>query len=244
MNPLKTLSGVKSLFVALAIGCLVCLGGQAALAQSSLFNIPTTDVMTKRGVYLEADFDTHLTGFERGGYQSYGVYALYGVSRRMEVGLNAYYTRAGGKGSAELQPNVKWQLYSGEGNGIGAAAGVIRYVPLNASAGSETMGSVYATVSKKVNGLRGARFTSGGYTLVGKRAAAGSKSGAVFGYEQPVLKKVSFIADWNTGKNRFGYAAAGLGFTLSAKSLLYTAYYFGNEGRGNNSFGVYYGYSF
>jgi hypothetical protein len=57
-------------------------------------------------------------------------------------------------------------------------------------------------------------------------------------------RKLSFTADWKTGKNRFGYAAAGLGVTLSKRTLLYTAYYFGNEGRGNNSFGIYYGISF
>lgn len=224
---------------------IVCCSSQTTPAQSSLFNTPTTDVMTAGGTYLEADFDSHLTGYERGGYQSYGVYALHGVSKRMEVGLNAYYTKAGGETlPIELQPNAKWQMYSSEDNGIAVASGVILYVPINHRAGSDTFGSVYATVSKKVNVLRGARFTTGGYTLIGRDAGTGSKSGLTFGYEQPLHRKLSFIVDWKTGKNRFGYAAAGLGITTSKRTLLYTAYYFGNEGRGNNSFGIYYGISF
>lgn len=242
MNTFKTLSLIKSLVIMLSITCC-CV--QTTQAQSSLFGTPTTDVMTKRGMYIEADFDSHLTSYETGGYQSYGVYSIYGVSKKMEVGLNAYYTRVGGgKSSIELQPNAKWQLYSSEDNGVAAVTGVILYVPLTGRTGSDTFGSVYATVSKKVSVLRGARFTTGGYTLIGRNAETGSKSGAVFGYEQPLHRKLSFIADWNTGKNRFGYASAGVGITLSKRSLLYTAYYLGNEGRGNNSLGIYYGFSF
>jgi hypothetical protein len=224
---------------------MICCCSRAAISQSSLFNAPTTDVMPVGETYLEADFDSHLTSYERGGYQSYGVYALHGVSKRVEIGLNAYFTKTGSDPLAvELQPNAKWQMYSNEGNGIAVAAGVILYIPIKHRPGSDSFGSVYATASKKLAVLRGARFTTGGYTLVGRAAGTGSKSGAVFGYEQPVHRKLSFIADWKTGKNRFGYAAAGLGITLSRRSLLYTAYYFGNEGRGNNSFGIYYGISF
>ena len=242
MNMFKTQSLMRSLILVFAV--LVCCP-QVTPAQSSLFSIPTTDVMTVKRTYLELDFDSHLTSYERGGYQSYGVYALHGVSKRMEVGVNAYYTKAGGEVlPIELQPNAKWQVYSSEGNGLAAATGVVLFVPLNHRAGSDTFGSVYATVSKKVEAMGGARFTTGGYTLIGRDAETGSKSGALFGYEQPLHPRVSFIADWNTGKNRFGYAAAGLGITLSKRSLLYTAYYFGNEGRGNNSFGLYYGFTF
>lgn len=238
----KTISLLKSLIVVLTMVCCI---NQVTPAQSGLFNTPTTDVMTAGGTYLEADFDAHLTGYERGGYQSYGVYSLHGVNKRMEVGLNAYYTKAGNAPlSIELQPNAKWQFYSSEDNGIAAASGVILYLPINHRTGSDTFCSVYATVSKKVSAMRGARFTTGGYALLGRYAEKGSKRGATFGYEQPLHRKLSFIMDWKTGKNRFGYAAAGLGITLSRRSLLYSAYYFGNEGRGNNSFGIYYGVSF
>jgi hypothetical protein len=135
-------------------------------------------------------------------------------------------------------------MYSNEDNGIAVAAGIILYIPIKHHPGSDSFGSVYATASKKLSVLRGARFTTGGYILVGRDAGTGSKSGAVFGYEQPLHRKFNFFIDWKTGKNRFGYAAAGFGITLSRRSLLYTAYYFGNEGRGNNSFGIYYGVSF
>jgi hypothetical protein len=87
-------------------------------------------------------------------------------------------------------------------------------------------------------------LTGGAYQLIGAKADAGSKRGFLLGVEQPVHKHVTFVADWNTGKNRFGYAAAGFGLTLTKRSYLWSAYYFGNEGRANNSLGIYYGYSF
>jgi len=42
----------------------------------------------------------------------------------------------------------------------------------------------------------------------------------------------------------FGYVTPGVGINFSEKSSLYTGYSIGNEGRGNNFLGVYYGYNF
>jgi hypothetical protein len=233
-----------AVFLALLFALLLS-AGESAEAQSALFNVPTTDVMPTGETYLEADFDSHLSGYESGGYQSYGGAALYGARRRMEVGLNVYYVRLGGSAhSAELQPNVKWQVYASEDSGVAAAVGAILYVPAGGRPLGDTFGNVYATASKKLRGRFGPRLTGGGYALVGRGRGAGDAGGALFGYEQPVHPRLSLIADWNTGRNRFGYAAAGLGLALPGRSFLYAGYYFGNEGRGNNSLGVYYGVSF
>lgn len=243
---MMSLYKIKSRAVSLAalLAILVC-AGERAEAQSALFNVPTTDVMPAGETYLEADFDSHLSGYETGGYQSYGVAALYGACRRVEVGLNVYYTRAGGPShSVELQPNVKWQVYDSEDRGVAVAVGGILYVPARGRAVGDTFGNVYATASKKMRGRFGPRLTGGGYALAGRGRGAGRAGSALLGYEQPVHPSLSLIADWNTGRNRFGYAAAGFGLTLPRRSYLYAAYYFGNEGRGNNSLGVYYGVSF
>ena len=106
------------------------------------------------------------------------------------------------------------------------------------------MASVYGVGSKKFKNGWSPKLTGGAYQLIGAKADAGSQRGFLLGIEQPVHKRVTFVADWNTGKNRFGYAAAGFGLTLTKRSYLWSAYYFGNEGRANNSLGIYYGYSF
>jgi hypothetical protein len=52
------------------------------------------------------------------------------------------------------------------------------------------------------------------------------------------------VTDWASGHNDFGYVTTGAGITLSDKQNIYAGYSFGNQGRGNNSLGVYYGYIF
>jgi hypothetical protein len=215
-----------------------------ARAQTSLFTVPTGEVLPEGESYLEFDFDTRPLGRRDGGFQTYGVFFVHGARKGMEVGVSAYFTKDWQESEpVELQSNVKFRLYETESRGVSVGAGGILYAPTG-RAGGDTMGMAYSTVTKSVPALGGARFTGGGYALVGQNRGAGQNAGALFGYEQPLHRRLSFIADWNTGRNRFGYAAAGFGLTLSKRSALYSAYYFGNEGRGNNSLGVYYGLSF
>ncbi len=71
-----------------------------------------------------------------------------------------------------------------------------------------------------------------------------TKTGAIVGYEQPLHSKVSFVADWFSGKNRFGYVTPGFAFTVSKRSLFYAGYSIGNQGRKNNGLFLYYGITF
>ena len=223
---------------------LFTIGITPASSQTSLFSIPTTDVAEKGRGYIEADFDAHFGGRESDKFRSYGFLAVYGIHKDLEVGLNGYFVRIDRSYQpVELQPNLKWQVYQNEKLGLAVAAGAIAYFPLSKRAGTDAVATVYTVASKQFKGNFGPRFTGGGYAIAG-RANDGSRYGGLVGVEQPIHRRVTFIADWNTGKNRFGYAAAGFGFALSKKSSLYAAYYFGNEGRGNNSLGIYYGYTF
>ena len=111
-------------------------------------------------------------------------------------------------------------------------------------AGTDTFGMLYTVVSKKVKGTYGPRLTGGGYGLVGRVNGTGNEGGAIVGYEQPLHPKVTFVADWLSGKNRFGYVTPGLSFAVSSRSALYTGYSIGNQGRGNNALFIYYGITF
>jgi len=219
---------------------------ESAFAQSTLFNIPSTDVVAKKKVYLEFDFISHLESHNDGGFQAYVPRAVVGVGKRTEVGLNAAFidTLAPDQ-PVELQPNVKYQLYQGEGNGVTVATGGILYLPVSHRTGTDTFGMIYTVVSKQVKASHGPRVTGGAYGLVGRTDGSGTSGGAIVGYEQPLLPgKVSFVADWLSGKNRFGYATPGLSITVSKTSLLYAGYSIGNQGRKNNALFVYYGITF
>ena len=234
---------VKSILGVFALALLTPLH---AFAQSTLFNIPSTDVVAKKKIYLEFDFITHLEDHRDGGFQAYVPRAVVGIGKRTEIGLNASFLDALAPDQpVELQPNVKHQFYQNEGKGVTVAAGGILYLPVAHRTGTDTFGLIYTVVSKQVKAVHGPRITGGGYGLVGRTSGSGTNGGAIVGYEQPLIPgKVSFVADWLSGKNRFGYATPGFAFTVSKTSLLYAGYSIGNQGRKNNGLFVYYGITF
>ena len=236
---------LKSIAAALGLACAFTLfDNRSAQAQSTLFNIPSTDVVAKKHVYLEFDFVSHLESHADGGFQAYVPRAVFGVGKDFEVGTNvAFLDAAAPDQTVELQPNVKYRFYNNEDNGVAASAGGILYTPIANRTGSDTFGLLYTVVSKKVKGSYGPRITGGGYGLVGRANGNGNEGGAILGYEQPLHSKVSFVADWLSGKNRFGYATPGFSFTLPHGSL-YTGYSIGNFGRKNNALFIYYGITF
>lgn len=236
----KSIVGAGLFVLALALA-----GAAEASAQSTLFNIPSTDVVAKKKVYAEFDFISHLEPHDEGGFQAYIPRVVVGVGGNVEVGANVAFADALAPDQpVELQPNVKYRFYDNEENGVAASVGGILYTPIANRAGVDTFGLLYTTVSKKVKGTYGPRLTGGGYGLVGRANGNGSEGGAIVGYEQPLHAKVNFVADWLSGKNRFGYVTPGLSFVTSSRSALYVGYSIGNQGRKNNALFVYYGYTF
>src|SRR5918911_3578520 len=81
-------------------------------AQSTLFNIPSTDVVAKKKTYFEFDFIGHLEHFTDGGFHQYVPRVVFGVGHHLEVGTNVAFLRSGTPDQpVELQPNVKYQFY-------------------------------------------------------------------------------------------------------------------------------------
>ena len=235
---------VKSILGVFVVAVFVCMPLNAS-AQSTLFNIPSTDVVAMKKVYLEFDFVSHLESHRDGGFQAYIPRAVVGVGKRTEVGINAAFVDALAPDQpVELQPNVKHQFYQSEG-GVTLAAGGMLYLPVTNRTGTDTFGMIYTVVSKQVKSTYGPRVTGGAYGLVGRTDGSGTNAGAIAGFEQPIVPgKVSFVADWLSGKNRFGYVTPGLAITVSKTSLLYTGYSIGNQGRKNNALFLYYGITF
>ena len=227
----------------LPVACGLSLISSAA-AQSTIFNVPSSDVQAPRKASLELDFITHFASYANGGYQTYGPRVVVGLPGNIEVGVNVFSTRASSAQPIDVQPNVKWQFYSNEKRGLAIAAGVLVSFPVTHRRDGRTTGMVYVVGSKSFPGSRGPRLTFGGYQLVGRFDDGTDKTGVLAGYEQPLTSKLSFVTDWVSGNNDLGYVTAGAGVTLSPKNNIYAGYSFGNQGRGNNSFSLYYGHSF
>lgn len=220
-------------------------GHRTVVAQSALMNVPSTDVVEAKRVYLEFDFLTNYAWQREGSFQNYIPRAVVGIGRNVEAGVNVSYTHVSGESQPiEVQPNIKWQVYSNEGNGTAVAVGCILYAPVTHRTGTSTFGQCYSVASKQLPGRFGPRFTGGAYALVHANEDERTKVGAIVGYEQPLSKKISFIVDWSSGDNRFGYVSPGLSFATSDNSSLTTGYIIANHGRGKNALCAYYGIQF
>jgi len=226
------------------LAAFLLFGAANAAAQSTIFNVPSSDVQSPRKVYLEADFITHFASYQNGGYQTYGPRVVVGLPGNTEVGVNVFYTKSSDPEPINVQPNFKWQFYSNEKIGVDIAVGGLASFPVTHRRGTRTTGLLYVVGSKTFQGTYGPKFTLGGYRLVGPFDQGTDRTGVIAGFEQPVTKKFSFVSDWFSGNNNLGYVTAGTGIIFSPKNNIYAGYSFGNQGRGNNSLGVYYGHSF
>ncbi|CAN5506229.1 hypothetical protein BH10ACI2_BH10ACI2_09930 [soil metagenome] len=214
-------------------------------AQLTIFNIPSTDTVSKRSFYLEGDFATKPVRFRSKGFRTYGYKAVYGLNNKTEIGGNFFFTRSSGELFGEIQLGAKRKLYNNERRGIAVAAGTLIYVPLKSFSGARSSALMYSNISKNFKKLRGLRTTVGAYTVLGGGGKSyGTKSGFMIGVEKPVSKRITFIADWFTGKNRLGYSAAGISFAVTKRQFFNIGYNFGNSGAGNNALSFLYAYTF
>lgn len=239
------MSKIDSILIRAVFSVLfVVAGSEAVAAQTTLFNIPTAETLQKGSWGIEADFITKPVPYREGGYQTYGYRVAYGLNNMTELGSNFYYTYDGDKATAQAEFSVKQNVYRNEKYGVSVAGGAIAFVPLRSTNGDRTAVMVYGVASKSINPLNGLTVTGGAYHIFGGSKNFGDKTGAILGLNQPIVKRVSFVADWFSGSNRVGYASAGLNFAVTKRQYLTTGYSFGNSGRGNNAFAAYYGFTF
>jgi hypothetical protein len=236
---------VLGLAIGLAMEAVVV---QPAAAQSTIFNIPTTDTVAPKKYYFEFDYLLQLPKPDFGQFSVVVPRAVVGITPMLEAGVNVgFYSVADGGGTTTIfQPNVKYKFFSDDDMGLAAAAGVIGYMANN---DADSFGQIYANVSKKLK--NGARVHGGIYGALSCDACDGAanKVGAIAGYEQPISGKASFVVDLLTGNNFWGYLTPGVSLTLPRSGLLNIGYSIGwNEiiGDGipdykNNALFVYYG---
>jgi len=213
-------------------------------AQTTIFNIPSAETLQKASVNVEADFLTKPAKYSEGGYQTYGYRIAYGVTNKTEIGSNFYLTRSGDGSTADVEFSVKRNLYQNEKHAISVSAGAIAFVPLHDHLGDRTSVLAYGNVSRTVKQLGGMTATAGVYHVFYGLNDFGTRTGAMLGIVQPVKGRVSFVADWFSGHNRFGYASAGINVNITKRQYILAGYSFGNSGRGNNALAVYYGVTF
>jgi len=213
-------------------------------AQQTIFNVPTTDVLDRGKVYFELDVSAKPNDSAAvSRFSSFVPRLVAGAGNRVEVGLNITGNIQPGADSTTLVPTIKWKPYQGKDNGVAIVIGDNISIPVR-NRGYNAGNYVYAEISKTFTS--GTRVTAGGYDFTRNVVAPANRAGGQFGLEQPLNKKVSFGADWYTGKHGAGYFTPGLIFKVGSKVTGYAGYSIGNQNlsQGNHFFLLEFGYNF
>jgi hypothetical protein len=236
--------GVFKRTIFVACGALLFAMFSAVHAQQTIFNVPTTDVLDRGKVYAELDvsFKPTDSAFVN-KFSSFVPRVVVGAGSRMEFGLNVTGNIQPGPDTTTLVPAIKWKPYQGKTNGVAIAVGDHLFLPVRHRA-YNAGNYVYAEISKTFKS--GTRLTAGGYDFTRNVVATANRAGGQFGFEQPLNKKLTFAADWFTGKHSAGYFTPGLVFKVGPKITGYAGYSIGNQNpaKGNHFFLLEVGYNF
>ena len=211
--------------------------------QQTIFNVPSTDVLDKGKVYVELDASLKPTdGSAVSKFSSFVPRVVVGAGHRVEVGLNVTGNIQPGSDATTLVPTVKWKPYQNEKNGWAMVVGDDLFIPVHNRA-YDAGNYVYAEMSRTFK--RGTRVTFGGYDFTDNVVASANRAGGQFGIEQPLNKKITFAADWLTGKHGAGYFTPGVVFKVGPKVTGYAGYSIGNTNvsNGNHFFLLEVGYN-
>jgi len=97
---------------------------QAAMAQSTIFNVPTTDTVAPKKGYFEFDYLLQAPKPEDSGrVQVFAPRIVVGVAPNLEVGANVFNYDYGSATLSYFQPNIKYKFASNDSKGLAAAAG-------------------------------------------------------------------------------------------------------------------------
>jgi len=251
--------------IKLLVPFLFIVASDSAMAQSTIFNVPTTDTVAKGKGYFEFDFLPQVPAPEGAGTHVYNPRLVVGIVDNVEVGANfltahslhgAHYCGTAST-CGYFQPNIKYKYYSNDEKGVAVSAGILWNTPLNQRDNQDSWGYIYTNISKKIKkGNYGPRFTVGPYGVLGANQNPSKgptsfldqpRAGAIVGYEQPIHAKASIVADWFSGKNGLGYFTPGISITLPKSGVLNAGYSIGNDsyhGNDNRFLFVYYGVTF
>ncbi len=216
---------------------LACCAG--ALAQQTVFNVPSGDVLDRGKIYGELDVTYNPNNASKG----FTPRMVAGIGHRIEVGLNLNGIAVPGIMQTTLTPTIKWKAYDGGDNGWAFLVGDDVFFPVQ-NRGYNTGNYVYAEFTKTWKTKT--RATFGAYDCSRHVVASGNRAGGQFAIEQPAGRKLTLAADWFTGHHALGYLTPGVIVKITPKLTLYGSYQIGNSGvaAGNHQFLMELGWNF
>lgn len=205
------------------------------LAQQTVFNVPTTDVLPSGKVYVELDISAKPNEPK---FSSFVPRVVVGAGGDVEIGLNIAGNIQPGADATTLIPAVKWRVYQNEDNGWAIAVGSNFYIPVRNR--SYNFG-IYSYVMTQKSFHTGTRLGFGGSFFSENVVASNAIRGAgQFTFEQAISKRFGVQADWFSGKHAAGYFTSGGYFKVTPKLAGFAAYSIGNTNFSNGNHFLYF----
>ncbi len=193
------------------------------LAQETMFNVPSGDVLNRDKVYFEFD----ATYMPRSAVRSFTPRMVAGVGDQIEIGLNVNGLSAPGNPQTTLTPTIKWKAYDSRENGWAFLIGDDVFLPVQ---NRTYRAGNYAYAEWTKTWQTRTRATFGAYDFSTHVVASGNRAGGQFAVEQPITGRLTVAADWYTGNQTLGYLTPGIIFKATSKLTLYGTYQIGNHG--------------
>jgi len=212
-----------------------------AIAQETVFNVPTTDVLDLNKAYFELDVTAKPVEPE---FSSFVPRFMYGAGHKIEIGVNLPGNIQPGPDALTIVPAIKWKFYDGKKNGWAVVLGDNVYFPVQNKtydAGTFVYAMAQKTFSTKTRIGFGANYFSKDVVKPDEDVV-----GAQLTLEQPVTERFVLCADWFSGDHASGYLTAGGYYKFTEKFTGYAGYSIGNTNisQGNHFFYFEAGYNF
>lgn len=234
-SPLRERSFGRALVVAVAFSAMAA----AALAQQTIFNVPSADVLDPGKLYTEVDELFRPTDPK---FSTTTIRGVYGFLAGVEGGVNFGGFDSPGPTIPTATVAVKIQpVHSG---GFSLTAGGYGLFYLRGSEDGNPAGMGYGFASYRIAGPE-TRIDVGGWYSSAGFAKPTSTGGALVTFEQPLpwVKGLTLAADWYSGVNSIGYFSPGFIYGFGHWTA-YAAYTMKNgDSKGNGGL-IELGYSF
>ena len=197
-----------------------------ALAQQTLFNVPSADVLEKGQIFLQ-----HESQFS-GDFGLFTNYASYGTGKYTELDLTLF-----GVGTKNIRNEVlgigfKTVLPLHKRSETKFTIGNIIPISLR---GNGVGGYFYSHLSTRLQKTK-TRFTSG--VLAGTTTLLGRDIACYIGaIEQPITKRFGLQMDYHSGKHANGFLIPGFYYSFPRNTTLWVGYQIhNNKANGDNGF--------
>ena len=213
------------IFLTVVASCMLFIQ-DTALAQQTLFNVPSADILEKGQVFVqhESQFSDNFGLFTN--------YASVGVGKYTELDLTLFGVGTKNVRNEALGIGFKTALPIHKESETKFTFGNIIPISLR---GNGVGGYIYSHLSTRLQKLK-TRFTSG--LLIGTTTLFGRDVVSYIGaIEQPITGKFGLQVEWHSGKHANGFLIPGFYYKLPKDSVLWVGYQVpNNKTNGDNGF--------